>query len=84
MRSGITGISLRLRLKRVRAGGLDNPHGTFTRRDRFRDPTTRQVSQKLPAIGKTIVRTPEGLRFTPKSRIASRWLQDGAYATGRV
>jgi hypothetical protein len=39
----------------------------FTRRDRFRDPAGREVSKESPAIEKTIVRTPEGVRFAPRT-----------------
>jgi len=39
----------------------------FTRRDRFRDPGGREVAQESPAIEKTVVRTPEGVRFAPRS-----------------
>jgi hypothetical protein len=35
----------------------------FTRRDRFRDPTGRMVTQESPPIEKRIVRSPDGLRF---------------------
>jgi hypothetical protein len=39
----------------------------FTRRDRFRDPAGREVSKESPPIEKTIVRTPEGVHFAPRS-----------------
>ena len=39
----------------------------FTRRDHFRDPAGREVSKESPPIEKTIVRTPEGVRFAPRS-----------------
>jgi hypothetical protein len=38
----------------------------FTRRDRFRDPTGRMVSQESPPIEKHVVRAPDGLRFEPR------------------
>jgi hypothetical protein len=40
----------------------------FTRRDRFRDPTGRLVTQESPPIEKRVVRSPDGLRFEPGSR----------------
>jgi hypothetical protein len=39
----------------------------FTRRDRFRDPAGREVSKESPPIEKTVVRTPEGVHFAPRS-----------------
>jgi hypothetical protein len=39
----------------------------FTRRDHFLDPAGREVSKESPPIEKTIVRTPEGVRFAPRS-----------------
>ncbi|HWP64818.1 MAG TPA: hypothetical protein VNO26_02760, partial [Candidatus Limnocylindria bacterium] len=39
----------------------------FTRRDQFRDPAGREVSKESPPIEKTVVRTPEGVRFAPRS-----------------
>ena len=36
----------------------------FTRRDRFRDPTGRLVTQESPTIEKRVVRGPDGLRFS--------------------
>jgi hypothetical protein len=39
----------------------------FTRRDHFRDPAGREVSKESPPIEKTIVRTPDGVRFAPRS-----------------
>jgi general secretion pathway protein A len=48
------------------AGG-DRRTVRFTRRDRFRDPRGHQVSQESPPIEKTIMRTPDGLKFAPRS-----------------
>jgi len=39
----------------------------FTRHDRFRNPSGREISQRSPPIEKTIVRTPDGLKFAPRS-----------------
>ena len=39
----------------------------FTRRDRFRDPTGRIVTQESPPIEKRVVRASDGLRFEPGS-----------------
>jgi len=38
----------------------------FTRRDRFRDPTGRMITQESPPIEKHVVRAPDGLRFEPR------------------
>jgi len=40
----------------------------FTRRDRFRDPAGRLVTQESPPIEKRVVRSPDGLRFEPGAR----------------
>lgn len=40
----------------------------FTRRDRFRDPTGRAVTQQSPPIQKRVVRGADGLRFEPAAR----------------
>jgi hypothetical protein len=48
-------------------GSGDRRTVRFTRRDTFRDPTGREVSKESPPIEKTIVRTPQGLRFAPRS-----------------
>jgi len=40
----------------------------FTRRDRFRDPTGRIVTQQSPPIEKRVVRSSDGLRFEPGGR----------------
>jgi hypothetical protein len=40
----------------------------FTRRDRFRDPGGRMVTQESPPIEKRLVRSADGLRFEPGSR----------------
>ena len=40
----------------------------FTRRDRFRDPAGRMVTQESPPIEKRVVRSADGLRFEPGSR----------------
>jgi hypothetical protein len=40
----------------------------FTRRDRFRDPAGRIVTQQSPPIEKRVVRSPDGLRFEPGGR----------------
>ena len=47
---------------------VDDGHGVvrFTRRDRFRDPAGREVAKESPAIEKTVVRTPSGVRFAPR------------------
>jgi len=39
----------------------------FTRRDRFRDPTGREIEKESPPIEKVVVVTPQGLRFAPAS-----------------
>lgn len=39
----------------------------FTRRDRFRDPAGREVAKESPPIEKTVVRTPGGVHFGPRS-----------------
>jgi hypothetical protein len=48
---------------------VDGGQGTvrFTRRDRFRDPAGREVTKESPPIEKTVVRTPSGVRFSPRS-----------------
>ena len=40
----------------------------FTRRDRFRDPTGRLVTQESPPIEKRVVRGADGARFEPGAR----------------
>ena len=40
----------------------------FTRRDRFRDPVGRLVSQETPPIEKDVVRSGGGLRFATPGR----------------
>jgi hypothetical protein len=40
----------------------------FTRRDTFRNPSGRLVSQETPPLDKDIVRTRGGLRLAPVSR----------------
>ena len=40
----------------------------FTRRDRFKDPTGRTLTQQSPPIQKRVVRGPDGLRFEPSAR----------------
>jgi hypothetical protein len=40
----------------------------FTRRDRFRDPSGRLVTQESPTIEKRVVRSADGLRFEPRAR----------------
>jgi hypothetical protein len=40
----------------------------FTRRDRFRDPTGRLVTEESPPIEKHVVRAADGLRFEPGAR----------------
>jgi hypothetical protein len=47
--------------------GGDRRTVRFTRRDRFRDPRGQQISKESPPIEKTIVRTPEGVKFAPRS-----------------
>jgi general secretion pathway protein A len=49
------------------SGSGDRRTVRFTRRDRFRDPAGREVSKESPPIEKTIVRTPDGLKFAPRS-----------------
>jgi hypothetical protein len=39
----------------------------FQRRDRFRDPAGRVVDKESPPIEKSLQRTPNGLRFLPRS-----------------
>jgi hypothetical protein len=39
----------------------------FTRHDRFKNPGGREISQRSPPIEKTIVRTPDGVKFAPRS-----------------
>jgi hypothetical protein len=51
----------------IRSDG-DRATVRFTRRDRFRDPAGRLVTQESPPIEKRVVRSPDGLRFEPKSR----------------
>jgi hypothetical protein len=48
----------------------EGDHSTvrFTRRDRFRDPSGRMVTQESPPIEKRVVRSPDGLRFEAGSR----------------
>jgi len=48
-------------------GSGDRRTVRFTRRDTFRDPAGRAVSKESPPIEKTIVRTPQGLKFAPRS-----------------
>jgi hypothetical protein len=49
------------------SGSGDRRTVRFTRRDRFRDPAGREISKESPPIEKTIVRTPDGLKFAPRS-----------------
>lgn len=51
----------------IRSDG-DRATVRFTRRDRFRDPTGRLVTQESPPIEKRVVRAPDGLRFEPGAR----------------
>jgi hypothetical protein len=48
---------------------VDGRSGTvrFTRHDRFKNPSGREISQRSPPIEKTIVRTPDGVKFAPRS-----------------
>jgi hypothetical protein len=48
---------------------VDGQRGTvrFTRHDRFKNPSGREISQRSPPIEKTIVRTPDGVKFAPRS-----------------
>jgi len=62
----VHGLEVEVNVLDMGAGG-DRRTVRFTRRDRFRDPTGRQVSTESPPIEKTIVRTPDGIRFAPRS-----------------
>jgi hypothetical protein len=63
---GVRDLHVEVHVLDVRGSGAERTV-RFTRRDRFRDPTGREVSQESPPIEKTIVRTPDGLRFAPRS-----------------
>lgn len=55
-------LEVEVRVLDIRSDG-DRATVRFTRLDRFRDPTGRQVSKESPPIEKSVVMTPQGLRF---------------------
>jgi hypothetical protein len=60
-------LDVEVHLIEVRREG-DRATVRFTRRDRFRDPTGRRVTQESPPIEKRLVRSADGLRFEPGGR----------------
>ncbi len=62
--AGVRDLTVEVRVLEVRADG-DGTTVRFTRRDSFRDPTGRLVTQESPPIEKRVERTAGGLRFAP-------------------
>lgn len=60
--AGVRDLTVEVRILDVRADG-DRTTVRFTRRDSFRDPTGRVVTQESPPIEKRVERTATGLRF---------------------
>jgi hypothetical protein len=60
-------LDVEVRVVEVRPEG-DVATVRFTRRDRFRDPAGRLVTQESPLIEKRVVRTADGVRFVPSGR----------------
>ena len=60
--AGVRDLTVEVRVLDVRADG-DGTTVRFTRRDSFRDPTGRVVTQESPPIEKRVERTANGLRF---------------------
>lgn len=60
--AGVRELSVEVKVLEVRADG-DRTTVRFTRRDSFRDPTGRLVTQESPPIEKRVERTANGLRF---------------------
>ena len=63
---GVRDLAVKVQVLEMSGSG-DRRTVRFTRRDRFRDPAGHEVSKESPPIEKTIVRTPEGLKFAPRS-----------------
>lgn len=59
-------LEVEVRVLDIRTEG-DRATVRFTRRDRFRDPTGREIAKESPPIEKVVVSTPQGLRFGPSS-----------------
>jgi hypothetical protein len=62
----VSDLQVTVRVLAVETHG-DTATVRFQRRDRFRDPTGRVVDKESPPIEKTLRRTPDGLRFLPRS-----------------
>jgi hypothetical protein len=62
----VSDLQVTVRVLAVETNG-DTATVRFQRRDRFRDPTGRVVDKESPPIEKTLRRTPDGLRFLPRS-----------------
>jgi hypothetical protein len=63
---GIRDLVVEVQVLEMIDGG-DRRTVRFTRRDRFRDPGGHEVFKQSPPIEKTIMRTPDGLNFAPRS-----------------
>ena len=65
--SSVGDLEVEVRVLDISSDG-DRARVRFTRLDRFRDPTGRQVAKESPPIEKNVVTTPQGgLRFAPSS-----------------
>jgi hypothetical protein len=62
--AGVRELDVQVKVLDVRGDG-DGTTVRFTRRDSFRDPTGRLVTQESPPIEKRVERTAGGLRFAP-------------------
>ncbi|HEV7731309.1 MAG TPA: hypothetical protein VGR62_04065 [Candidatus Binatia bacterium] len=62
--AGVRDLDVQVKVLEVKGDG-ERTTVRFTRRDSFRDPTGRLVTQESPPIEKRVERTADGLRFAP-------------------
>ncbi len=62
--AGVRDLDVQVKVLEVKSDG-ERTTVRFTRRDSFRDPTGRLVTQESPPIEKRVERTADGLRFAP-------------------